>query len=189
MCSMVRSPLPIQKEILLIWWYLVLGYGFSSPPKSLLANQRKSLKLVDSSGKVVKENVPKDTDDTIFLTGTLSSGIPVSMTLRGGAPFKGTPGLDWRIYGEKGEIRVTASGPFLQIGYPDMKIEVHDFEKDTVEEVKLEKDEFDSFGIPARNVARVYKELSEGRNNCTFEDAVERHRLLQGMYKENGIDA
>jgi hypothetical protein len=38
-------------------------------------------------------------------------------------------------------------------------------------------------------VARVYNGLAEGVINCTFEDAVERHELIDGMYKENGIDA
>lgn len=75
-----------------------------------------------------------------------------------------------------------------------MKIEVHDFEKDSVEVVEPERDEFDSkegwkeeFGLPARNVGRLYKGLAGGEVNCSFEDAVERHRLIEGMYRENGI--
>jgi predicted dehydrogenase len=111
------------------------------------------------------------------------------MTLRGGKPFKDTPGLEWRIYGETGEIRVTAGGPLLQIGYPDMKIQVHDFAKEAAEDVKIEADEFDTekFGLPARNVGRLYKAFADGSINCTFEDAVERHRLIEQMYRENGI--
>lgn len=169
---------------------IALGYGFQSPPKTLVANQRKYIQITDSEGKVLEEKHAKTSDDTIFLNGTLSSGIPLSMTLRGGKPFKDTPGLEWRIYGETGEIRVTASGPFLNIGYPDTKIQIHDFEKDTVEEVQVDKDEFDEgFGIPARNVGRLYKALADGKINCSFEDAVERHALLDAMYKENGIRA
>ncbi|KAF8846918.1 NAD-binding Rossmann fold oxidoreductase family protein [Acephala macrosclerotiorum] len=174
----------------------VLGYGFESGPKTLLANRRKTVQIVDGEGKVL-ETKNKTSDDTIFLSGTLTTGIPLSMTLRGGKPFKNTPGLDWRIYGSTGEIRVSVSGPSLQIGYPDMKIQVHNFEKDEVEEVAPDRDEFDEeeeggkgkFGLPARNVGRLYKALYEGRVNCSFEDAVERHALLDGMYRENGIDA
>jgi predicted dehydrogenase len=168
---------------------VVLGYGFESPPKTLLANQRPFIQLLSDDGKVLEDKHPKNSDDTIFLIGTLSTGIPLSFSLRGGKAFKGTPGLEWRIYGERGEIKITASGPFLQIGYPDMKIEVHDFEKDTVEEVTIPTDELDGFGIPARNVARVYKGFVEGKINCTFEDAVERHRLIDEMYTENGYNA
>lgn len=168
-----------------------LGYGFKSP-HGLLENRRTHINLVDAEGKVVKENVPKTADDTIFVTGTLSTGIPLSMTLRGGKPFKGTPGLDWRIYGETGEIRVTASGPFLQIGYPDMKIELHTFENDSLEEVKISTDELDDAGgdafggLAAKNVGRLYRGLAKGEVNCTFEDAVERHEFLEELYKQNG---
>jgi len=166
----------------------VLGYGFQEKPKSLLANRRKFQKLVDREGKVVNEKFEQTADDTAFLHGVLSSGVPLSFSLRGGKPFPSTPGLDWRIYGEKGEIRVTAAGPFLQIGYEDMKVQVHDFESDKVEEVQVDGGEFDKFAHPARNVGRVYKELSEGSINCSFEDAVERHELIDGLYRENGIE-
>ena len=170
----------------------VLGYGFKDP-KGLLEGRRTHIDLVDGEGKVVEKNVPKTADDTIFVHGKLSTGVPVSLTLRGGKPFKGTPGLDWRIYGETGEIRITAGGPFLQIGYPDMKVELHTFETDVVEEVEVPKDEFDAedpgsafSGIASRNVGRLYKGLAEGEVNCSFEDAVERHEFLEELYRQNG---
>ena len=168
-----------------------MGYGFTPAPKTLVANRRKTQTLLDKDGKVLNSNFPKTSDDTIFLHGYLTSGIPISYTLRGGIPFKDTPGLDWRIYGSKGEIRVTASGPFLQVGYPDVKIQVHNVEKGTVEEVKIEEDDVDAllkgYGLPSKNVGRIYRELSEGRNNCSFDDAVERHDFIEEIYKENGI--
>jgi hypothetical protein len=43
---------------------------------------------VESEGEVVKDNVEKTADDTIFVMGTLSAGVPVSMTLRRGRPLK-----------------------------------------------------------------------------------------------------
>lgn len=167
----------------------VLGYGFQTPPKSLLANRRKTVQLVTPDGKVLEENHPKDSDDTIFLNGTLSTGIPISLTFRGGDPFPGTPGLDWRIYGSKGEIRVTATGTLLSIGYPDVLVELIENDKTEKEVIEVETDEFDEgeeFGIWARNVARVYKGFSKGEVVCSFEDAVERHAFLDGLYKENG---
>jgi len=173
----------------------VLGYDFSPSPKALLASRRSHQKVLSSSNELVKEKHAITSDDTIFLHGTLSNGIPLSFSLRGGKPFKDVPGLDWRIYGETGEIRITSSGPFLNIGYPDVKIAISDFGMDggdskDVVTVEVEKDEFDddAWGIPSRNVARVYKELAEGRVNCSFEDAVERHELIDGMYKENEIE-
>ncbi|KAI8629729.1 NAD-binding Rossmann fold oxidoreductase family protein [Xylariaceae sp. FL1651] len=168
----------------------VLGYGFSPAPKSLLANRRKYQKLLDKDGKVINEKFEATFEDTIFLHGTLSTGVPLSFSLRGGKHFKDSPGLDWRIYGETGEIRVTSPQAFLQIGHPDTKVQVYDFEKDEIEEVEVKKDEFDEgdkYGQPAKNVGRLYKGLAEGQVNCSFEDAVLRHELIDAMYKENGI--
>lgn len=80
-----------------------------------------------------------------------------------------------------------------------MKLEIHDLESDNVEEIKVVSEAVDGIdGIPGGNVARVYralKGLREGKGDglvaggalCGFEDAVERHRDLEGMYRENGI--
>ncbi|RDW60244.1 oxidoreductase-1 [Coleophoma crateriformis] len=156
--------------------------------RSLLAIRQPFLKLVDDSGKVVNDKVPKDTHDTMGLSAFTKSGIPVTLTMRSGTPYKGTSALDWRIYGTKGEIRITASGPFIQIGYPDQKIEVHDFAKDEVKEIEV-KDEWEDLAMPARNVTRVYEGLLGKEGNvdllCSFEDAVERHRLCEKMYEQN----
>lgn len=97
----------------------VLGYGFESPPQTLLANRRTTQVLLGANGEVLDPKRAKTADDTIFLHGVLNGGVPLSMSMRGGEPFKGEPGLDWRIYGDEGEIRVTAGGVFLQIGYPE----------------------------------------------------------------------
>jgi predicted dehydrogenase len=164
----------------------VLGYGFQAAPKTLLANRRKFQKILDSDGKVIEEKHLKTSDDTIFLHGTLSSGIPLSYSLRGGKSFPGVPGMDWTIHGEKGTIRITSPMPFVQIGYDGMKIEVQDGEGEKFEVVQVDGDEFAAFKYPARNVARVYEALKNRKINCSFEDAVERHALIEGMYRENG---
>lgn len=174
----------------------VLGYGFLTPPKSLLANRRHTQQLIDAEGKVLEEKHPKNSEDTIFLHGTLSTGVPLSFSWRRGKPFPGNPGISWTIYGEKGEIRITAPGS-LQVGYKDVGIQVWDFNSDEVREVEVEGDEFDDpsaldgkeYPWPARNVGRVYKAFADGEMNCSFEDAVERHVFLESLYKENGIVA
>lgn len=187
------SPMNTSKEAYLTT-KTALGYGFTPSPKTLVASRRTHQKVLSSTNALIKEFHPITSDDTIFLHGTISSGIPLSFSLRGGKPFPDTPGLEWRIYGETGEIRVTSSGPFLNIGYPDVKIAVFDFdleggEAKKVEVVEVKKDEFDGeeWGMQSRNVARLYKGLSEGEVNCSFEDAVQRHELIEGMYRENAI--
>jgi predicted dehydrogenase len=99
--------------------------------------------------------------------------------------------MEWDIYGEKGAIRVTAPGPFLflSLGLDSMKIQIQDGEGYKAEEVEIPGDEFSGYEHRARDVAWVYKELAEGAINCSFEDAVERHELIDGIYKENGIEA
>lgn len=71
-----------------------------------------------------------------------------------------------------------------------MKIQLVQGEGEAVD-VEIEKDGFDEgdkFPLMSRNVARLYKGLAEGEINCTFEDAVERHELIDGMYRENGYE-
>lgn len=153
----------------------------------ILANRRPVIQLLNKDGSIAVKDYPKTTDDTVLVHGIANNDAPVSINLRGGKAFKDTPGQDWRIYGEKGEIRLTASGPFLQIGYPNIKIAVHDFVSNEVEEIEIGKDLFDNFALPVRNVARVYEAIANGDSSllCSFEDAVERHRLIDMLYKAN----
>ncbi|KAI1809565.1 NAD-binding Rossmann fold oxidoreductase family protein [Poronia punctata] len=166
-----------------------LGSTFTSAT-ALLANRRPTVKLTGSNDEILTESHPKTADDTIFIQGTVGeSSIPVLFSLQGGPQFKGTAGLDWRILGTKGELRITSSGPLLSIGSPDQKVEFHDLEKDEVVTVEVEKDGFDEeLPLPARNVARIYEGIAgvEGRREflCSFEDAVERHRFLDGLDKK-----
>ena len=162
----------------------VLGYGFISH-HSLLANCRPELKYLNLEGDSIG-TYTKDTEDTMFLIGTLSTGVRISFSHRGGSPFKGAPGLDWHIYGQTGEIHVTADGPYLPVGEKNMKIQVQNFEKGTVEEVLIPKDELDDLGIVTSNVGRAYNALKRGELNCSFEDAVERHEFIAELYRENG---
>ncbi|EHK99504.1 putative Galactose/lactose metabolism regulatory protein GAL80 [Glarea lozoyensis 74030] len=132
----------------------LLGYGFTTPPKTLLQTRRPTLKITGKDGSVVDEAAKMETPDTIFLHGTLKSEVPLSMTFRTGAPFPGTPGLDWRIAGEEGEIRITAGGAFLQIGYEDAKVEVvrggkvESFKMEAVELHKVLEEAWKGNGYP-----------------------------------------
>lgn len=96
----------------------------------MLSNVRPHAPVYTDDGELLEEQFVKDTPDTLFLTGTLSTGIPLSITMRGGRPFKRTPGYDWRIYGEKGEIRISSSSTFLNTGAVKSIIEIHNFEDD-----------------------------------------------------------
>lgn len=170
------------------WHCHLTGLGSTFEPtksNALLTVRRPLIKLTKADGTVISDHHPQTAEDTIFINGMLASSVPVQYTLRGGAPFKGAPALDWRILGTKGELRVTASGVFLQIGYPDQKIEFFDAAADHVTEVPIKADEWDKLPIPARNVARVYEGIAgdaEAKKHlCDFDDAIERHRFLDSL--------
>jgi predicted dehydrogenase len=105
--------------------------------------------------------------------------------IRGGRAFARAPKFLWRIYGEKGEIEVTASGGGLNVGYDDEQILVDDFGTGEVEKVGVEGDEWDELPRQARNVARLYEALRKGEKDgiVSFEEAVGRHEVIDGMYE------
>ncbi|KAK8079432.1 hypothetical protein PG997_007250 [Apiospora hydei] len=178
--------LTIHSGHALDWVETALGSTFvSTETNALMTVRRPIVKLAKADGTIISDHHPQTAEDTIFINGVLASSVPVQYTLRGGSPFKGVPSLDWRILGTKGELRITASGVFLQIGYPDQKIEFFDAAADTVAEVPIQTDEWDALPMPARNVARVYEGIAGDAEAkkllCGFEDAVEKHRFLESF--------
>ena len=55
------------------------------------------------------------------------------MAIRGGTPFPAKPALDWRVYGEQGEIRVTSQQMLFNLGSPVVKLSMYDFESGHME--------------------------------------------------------
>jgi predicted dehydrogenase len=137
----------------------------------------------DPSRKVVR-TVKRETHDQVLLQGHLESGAVLSYHLHGGKAIGPGEGLDWRILGDRGELSVTASGTWLQCGYPDSKIRLFDNRADTIEQVPIPEDEWNSLPIPAQNVARLYEAFADGRKG-EFPDwnaAVRRHKLIDEIY-------
>jgi hypothetical protein len=179
---------------------------------SQCANMRKYTKVIDRSKSpptVVHEAFPKDTPDQIMVQGRLESGAVISAHMRGGRNFPGAPGMEWRIYGRTGEIRVVCPGHFLHMGFPndtadkkvekftfpgdgdffmDMKFELHDFATGQVEAIKIDSDEWDALRREAQNPARVYEAYRKGDMEyyATFEEALKMHRFIDTIMK--GLD-
>ncbi|KAJ5984808.1 hypothetical protein N7522_012004 [Penicillium canescens] len=153
---------------------------------SLLSNQRPIVKIVKDDGSVAKENVEKTTPDHVMIQGSLKSGAVFSATIRGGSPFKGSPGLEWRIYGEKGEIKITGPSAFIEIVGTN-SIQLHDFDTDEIVEIALKNGAFAEMDPIYRNLARVYEAIAAGDKSllCDFEDAVERHHFIEEIYNKN----
>jgi predicted dehydrogenase len=103
------------------------------------------------------------------------------MMLRGGTPFPGTAALDWRIYGSKGEIRMTSQQMLINLGSPAVDLSIYDFESGKVEKVDLGNDEWSHWPLVARNVARLYEAIADGDRSvvCDFDGATRRHQFIE----------
>lgn len=148
---------------------------------SHLAIQYPEIAIIQD-GKVV-ETVKTDVPDLITLHGTVPSGVPLSATFRKGRPFKDDAGLVWNIHGRTGEIKVQGPSPMLQAADADVTIQLHDFAKNAVEEVRWQP-AFPQLPEPARNVASMYEAFARGDQGTfpTFQDAVVRHRQIEELY-------
>ncbi|KAI0158801.1 hypothetical protein BJ166DRAFT_528487 [Pestalotiopsis sp. NC0098] len=160
--------------------------------QSRLQIQRPQVKIVDpgKDAEIIESDVP----DLAFLQGslpesaTVAKDASISITYRRGQPFKGEPGLDWTIHGEKGEIRVRAfDGPALNAGGDGATIEVHDFASYEVQAVDWKyADAYAGLPTPARNIGALYDAFASGDEAAypDFERAMVRHRQLGGILDE-----
>lgn len=151
---------------------------------AILEVKRPEVELLDKPDGTVVETMQRTSHDQILIQGHLDSGALLSHHLRGGKAFPGSPGLMWRIYGETGEIQVTASGPNLQLGYEDARIQLHRHASGEVETVELAKDEWSELPLVAQNVARMYEAFADERaaDYPDWREAVVRHRLVEELY-------
>lgn len=144
------------------------------------------VKIVKADGSVVKENAQKTTPDHVMIQGSLKSGAVLSAMIRGGAPFKGSPGLEWSIYGEKGEIRITGPSALIEIVGTN-SIQLHDFASDELVEIALKNGAFAEMSPIHRNLARLYEAIAAGETAilCDFERAVKRHQFIEEIHHQN----
>lgn len=140
------------------------------------------VRIVKADGSVAKENAKKTTPDHVMIQGLLKSGAVLSAMIRGGAPFKGSPGLEWSIYGEK----ITGPSAFIEIVGTN-SIKLHDFATDEIMEIALKNGAFAEMGPINRNVARIYEAIAAGDKTilCDFERAVKRHQFIEEVYCQN----
>jgi len=157
---------------------------------SLMANRHPTKDIINpaSNNAIITKAAPNTVPDQIMLHGTLSpSNAPITIHYRGGKPFPNTPNIEWRIQGDKGEIRLTSSSWSLNVGRPDTTVELFDQakgeEKGEVEVVVMERDEWESLPMPARNIARMYEAFRKGEWVPDFEWAVGRHGMIEEMWR------
>ncbi|KAJ4351067.1 hypothetical protein N0V95_004171 [Ascochyta clinopodiicola] len=168
--------------------------------------QRSSLDIVSADGQVtgkVDSNVPDFLSVHGSLEGKKDTTVPGATlvgTFRLGPQFKGEPGLAWTINGEKGELRLTAPGPYLQSGSSfdgPIKIAHYDHATDNVTELDWNWPEWQKdFGLKVRSVAELYEryaewteagrpeDIPEGRQWPRLEDGVALMKEFDTLYKQ-----
>lgn len=158
----------------------------------LLAVQFPTVQLTDHTGAATKK-IERTSHDHFFVNGTFESGAVLSYSLRGGPAFDGTCGAFWRIYGTKGAIQITGPDSYLQIAEDNFTFKLHEYEKEGLEEIRAEKDEFsaEQYSLFCKNIARLYEGFADGKSAeegvPTWEDAVKRHAFVEEMYKKAGV--
>ncbi|KAH8884290.1 NAD(P)-binding protein [Thozetella sp. PMI_491] len=168
--------------------------GDIQDPKLHVQIQRPEVNIVEVPSMRVKEVKKTDIPDLLFVTGSLpaSSHVAPNATLhirfRRGQAFKGEPAMVWTINGEKGEIRITASGPSgpaVQTGLSEVMIEIHDFEKDEVEKIDWDWGTWADLPATARNIGALYEAYAAGDESkyATFEHALRRQRTIDEILR------
>ena len=161
--------------------FVMLVLGELSSFRSQLSIQRPQVPIIGSDG-TIHEIASTDVADHIMLQGVSDSGAPLSVTFRRGPPFKGTPGFMWSIHGEKGEIRITTTGPGLQANDDETNITIDNFDQEEIEIVEWDQ-HFEHLPRPARNVAAMYEAFANGTKYPGFGHAVLRHRHIEEVYR------
>jgi predicted dehydrogenase len=127
--------------------------------------------------------IERETPDHVMLQSALKDGgAPVSISVRGGKPFKDAPALTWRILGTEGEIHITSMALIsFELGN---KLELYRYQEDVVKTIDLQIPEFlDSLPPTAINIGALYEAFAAGRDAVGFKDAVLLHRLITKMEK------
>lgn len=96
------------------------------------------------------------------------------------------PSWVWTITGEKGSIRFTTEGQYINID-EDPSIELYDQTTGETKPVEWQWQEWQA-GLPGpvKNIAALYEAFAEGDESkyATFEDALTRHEQLDSMLEK-----
>lgn len=190
----------------------VLVLGEVASHTSLLVNQYPTVDILDPTTRAVTLPAqPKDVPNQIVFNAVMKSGAVFTYKLHNAAtPSPGaqprsdkrrTPSLDWRIFGRKAEVRVTSYGTWNLAGSRDVTVEICRADDGVLEEIEILKDEFEELPLLSRNIARVYEAFAASWDERTenekgnkenpwyadFEYALDKHELIDKMYRENGF--
>ncbi|KAH8807572.1 putative oxidoreductase [Xylogone sp. PMI_703] len=186
--------------------FITAALGEVSSHKSLLVNQFPEVDIVDPiTREVIEKGRKNDVPTQIIFDAILESNVVLTYKLNnsptippgGKAGKSGFPALDWRIFGTKGELRITTYETWsLNTGDATIKFEGFQVGDDGIKEIDIGQHEFEDLPLAARNIASLYEAFAEGVDEKEekkkwypdFGHALKRHGLLDQLYKENGFN-
>ena len=176
---------------------ITAALGEIKTSNTILKNKRPTIALTDNAFNPIEAAHPNSTPEHVFVQGELEGEVPFSFHVRGGPQFKGTPSFDWRIYCQRGEIRVFGHQQLWMSG--GIKVQVFDFVTNKVEDVDLDQFLKDNnkddvavrYGLkaPADNVGRLYEAFAKGETHqyLDFKTGLKWAVFIQRVYNANGF--
>lgn len=155
--------------------------------QSLVSTQRSRVDIMGPDSQIL-DTLDRTAPDHITLQGFLQSGAVISVHQRGGKSFPTTPGLDWRIYGEVGEIRITTERSYPHLVNDGIRIGIHEFSRGSVDEVRWKADAEaapNDLASPVAEVARIYEAFAGGGAYADWAEAVKRHEMLDEVQRRS----
>jgi N-acyl homoserine lactone hydrolase len=141
----------------------------------------------NTHARVIVQHLPVSAPDQVLVSGTFTSGVPVSLHYRGGVARDGD-GLFWDIHGTEGDIRVTGPSGHTQMVQLSLK-GAHGDEK-TFRPLEIPASYRSGWpeNVEPGNVARVYASMAHDLHHGTrsapsFDDAVAVHRIIAAIEK------
>ncbi|KAJ0124861.1 hypothetical protein J7T55_006204 [Diaporthe amygdali] len=175
------------------WDPIQFVLGDAKDSDALLQIQNPKIKVLDRPGGKQVGEIPTNSPDLVLVTASLPES-PVSRSdahlvtaWRTGSAFPDPdqPALVWTITGEKGSLRLTNKGQYINMG-EDASIELHDLTTGEAKPIEWHWQEWQTeFPGPVRNIGALYEAFAEGDESkyATFEDAFIRHEQLDSMLK------
>jgi hypothetical protein len=179
--------------------------------KSFLVKTYPTVVIYDPVTKEVLDRArPNDVPDQISLNAVLDTGTLLTYKLHGQTAFDPhanpqdsssrpkTPAIDWRIFGSAGQIRITSYDSMnntwsLNHGPDLLEVEIYDARTHTLTQLPTVEDNFSHLPTPARNMARLYEAFAQAKAGDEtswypdFEYGLQKHELIDAMYKENDM--
>lgn len=157
--------------------------------------QNSTIKILDRPGGKHVEDISTNSPDLVVVTASLPESpftrndAKLVTTWRAGPAFPDPkqPSFVWTIRGEKGSLRLTNEGRYINVG-EDALIELHDRTTGETSTVEWQWQEWQAEQPgPVRNVAALYEALADGDESkyATFEDALTRHEQLESMLERS----